>query len=93
MQKIPGVDFVDLDILDTVSETEAENPPILTEIFDALAQGEVYHPENSDSLTEESQPRKRITVNLARVKQRKIKPAQIAILTPEQPLTLILNPL
>ncbi|BAZ11847.1 hypothetical protein NIES4071_36730 [Calothrix sp. NIES-4071] len=91
IQKVAGVDFVDLDILDTVSETEAANPNILTEIFQALAQGKVYPRENNNSSTE-TQPQKRITVNLARVKQ-KIQPAQIAILTPSQPLTLILNPL
>ena len=88
MQKIPGVDFVDLDILDTVSETEAENPEELTKKFTALGEGKVY-----DSTDEKTQPRSRITVNLAGVKQGKIKPAQIAILSPEQPLTLILNPL
>jgi predicted phage baseplate assembly protein len=92
IQKVTGVDFVDLDILDTVSETEAANPNILTKIFAALAEGKVYSRENNNSLTE-SQPRKRVTVNLARVKQQKIQPAQIAILTPSQPLTLILNPL
>lgn len=95
IQKVAGVDFVDLDILDTVSETEAANPNTLTEIFAALAQGKVYPRENNreNNTSTESQPRKRITVNLARVKQQKIQPAQIAILTPSQPLTLILNPL
>ncbi|RUT02476.1 hypothetical protein DSM106972_059540 [Dulcicalothrix desertica PCC 7102] len=95
IQKVAGVDFVDLDILDTVSETEAANPNILTQIFQALAQGKVYPRENNrenNNSSTETQPRKRITVNLARVKQ-KIQPAQIAILTPSQPLTLILNPL
>lgn len=96
IQKVAGVDFVDLDILDTVSETEAANPNILTEIFAALAQGKVYSRENNrenNNSSTETQPRKRITVNVARMKQQKIQPAQIAILTPSQPLTLILNPL
>ncbi|BAZ37721.1 hypothetical protein NIES4101_36440 [Calothrix sp. NIES-4101] len=91
IQKVDGVDFVDLDILDTVSETEAADPNILTEKFAALGQGKVYSREKN-SLTTQTQPRKRITVNFARVQQQEIKPAQIAILTPYQPLTLILNP-
>jgi predicted phage baseplate assembly protein len=91
IQKVNGVDFVDLDILDTVSETEAVDPEILTRIFTALGKGEVYSRENNN-LPKETQPRKRITVNLARVKSKEILPAQIAILTPSQPLTLILNP-
>ncbi len=91
IQKVNGVDFVDLDILDTVSETEAADPKTLTKIFTALGKGEVYSRENNN-LPKETQPRKRITVNLARVKNKEILPAQIAILTPSQPLTLILNP-
>lgn len=94
IQQLPAVDFVDLDVLDTVSETEAGNPEELTKKFEALAEGKIYHSiDNNSSSTEKNQPRKRITVNLARIEQKQIKPAQIAILTPEQPLTLILNPL
>ncbi|KYC37268.1 hypothetical protein WA1_47495 [Scytonema hofmannii PCC 7110] len=93
MQKVPGVDFVDVDILDSVSETEAANPDILIQILEKLAKGKTYQRQNTQNLEDDIQPRKRITVNFAKATQQMIQPAQLAVLVSSQPLTLILNPL
>jgi len=90
--QIPGVDFVDVDILDTISETEAADPTTLTKIFQKLVEGRIYLTSNNKSINEK-QPRKRINVNLAKVANNKIQPAQLAILIPTEPRTLLLNPL
>jgi predicted phage baseplate assembly protein len=83
IQQVPGVDYADVDILDSISETEAENPTLLVnKLKEALSQtGE--------------QPKSRITVNFARPEPTKqlIQPAQLALLTSKIPLTLNLNPL
>ncbi|AFY34129.1 putative baseplate assembly protein [Calothrix sp. PCC 7507] len=71
IQGVAGVDFVDVDILNSISETEAANP---TQLIDKFA-----------NLTLKT----RIPVNLARTQHA----AQIAILSPTEPRTLLLNPM
>ena len=107
IQQVPGVAYVDVDILDTISETEAADPTKLVAKIQALTQNEVspsgIQPPATDTgqLQEEKQPKNRIPVSLARVEpepkkrflpKQLIQPAQLAVLSPTVPLTLILNP-
>ncbi|MBD2511501.1 putative baseplate assembly protein [Nostoc muscorum FACHB-395] len=98
IQQVPGVDFVDVDVLDTVSETEAVNPDLLIKKLEAIKLGKIASDDN-DGI--KFQPSPRITVNLARreksqnrfLPEKLIQPAQLAIILPTEPRTLILNPL
>jgi uncharacterized phage protein gp47/JayE len=85
IQTVPGVDFVDVDIFDSISETEAttiksNNLPTLSAKLNDIAD-------------REGQPKQSVRVNLARsdANPKKIQPAQLAIFSPEIADTLILK--
>lgn len=102
IQQVSGVDYVDIDILDSVSEYEAKHPEILAQKLEQLA-GLGTRLGEKQSL----QPQQRIQVNLANVplrvadtpdgtlreRNKHIYPAQLAILSPEVADTLILKEL
>jgi predicted phage baseplate assembly protein len=101
IQQVPGIAYVDVDILDTVSETEATDPAKLVAKIQALTQNEVspsgIQPSatSADEPQNEKQPKNRIPVSLARVgpdPNKRFLPAQLAVLSPRVPLSLILNP-
>lgn len=87
IQQVPGVDYVDVDILDSVSETEAQNPGILNTKLQELAK--------VGSTGGNGQPKQLIPVNLAVFDStiNQLFPAQLAILNPKVPDTLILKKL
>ncbi len=94
IQQVAGVDYVDVDILDSASETEAKQPDLLKRKLEKLAKvGMEMGPEQP------LQPKQRINVNLAstcpQVGDRyfSIEPAQLAILSPQVADTLILKEL
>jgi len=101
VQQVPGIAYVDVDILDTVSETEAADPVKLVAKIQALTQNEVSpngiesSATSADEPPNEKQPKNRIPVSLARVgpdPNKRFLPAQLAVLSPRVPLSLILNP-
>jgi len=87
IQQVPGVDYADVNILGSISESEAEDPTLLVQTLKGLTPSA-------------DQPQSRITVNFARPNpasdqdptKPSILPAQLAILTSKIPLTLNLNP-
>jgi anti-sigma28 factor (negative regulator of flagellin synthesis) len=94
--QVSGVDFVDVDIFDSISESEAKaitaaspNQTTLNSKLEDIANG-VY---TSAKLEKQKQPRPNISVNLARIEQGKqgIQPAQLAIFSPEIADSLILK--
>ncbi|MEH1947239.1 MAG: putative baseplate assembly protein [Nostoc sp.] len=87
IQQVPGVDYVDVDILDSVSETEAQNPGILNTKLQELAK--------VGSTRGNGQPKQWIPVNLAVFDSttNQLFPAQLAILNPKVADTLILKEL
>ncbi len=92
IQQVSGVDYVDVDILDSVCETEARNPIILREKLKNLAMG------TQVGKKQPQQPKERIIVNLANINpmangQSRIQPAQLAIFNPQVAGTLILQEL
>lgn len=91
IQQIPGVDYVDVDILDSVSETEAQNPDILNKKLQELAKLGITHGDGQLAV----QPKQRIPVNLAVFDStiNQLFAAQLAILSPQVPDTLILKEL
>ena len=97
IQGIKGVDYVDMDLLDAVSETDAADPETLAEKLEALAaaSGAASSPANAcDGAT---QPNQRLVVEPARIDPAgaggapRIRPAQMAYLNPGLPDTLILT--
>ncbi|MBD2261434.1 putative baseplate assembly protein [Pseudanabaena sp. FACHB-2040] len=129
IHQVPGVDYVDVDILDSVSETEAEDPDRLANKLLQLAQPDLFTQEGASPINPEPfssgssssgssspedsnlealsleasspalealapQPRPRITASLAQVSEDDsltIRPAQLAILSPNLPETLKLE--
>jgi predicted phage baseplate assembly protein len=110
MQQIAGVAYVDVDVLDSVSESEVINPSELAAKFnpveeDTAAATAFVAATNPPDATQQAvieQPRKYIRAELAQTaaqnKERAkltpgtaIFPAQVAILLPGVPNTLILN--
>ncbi|OUL29686.1 putative baseplate assembly protein [Nostoc sp. RF31YmG] len=91
IQQVPGVDYVDVDILDSVSETEAQNPDILNQKLQQLAKLGISSGDGQLPI----QPKPRIPVNLAvfDFTTNQLFPAQLAILSPQVPDTLILKEL
>ena len=81
IQRVPGVGYVDVDILDGVSETIS--PEELAEL--------------DKNLQSPDQPKKRMSVDMARIEQeageRVLRPAQLAYLSPDVADTLILTEL
>jgi len=100
IQQVAGVDYVDVDILDSASETEAKQPDLLKTKLDILARVGM-------GLAEQPlQPKQRINVNLACAHSMDghiasadlsvrncIEPAQLAILSPQVADALILKEL
>lgn len=100
IQQVTGVDYVDVDILDSASETEAKQPDLLKTKLDILARVGM-------GLAEQPlQPKQRINVNLACAHSMDghiasadlsvrncIEPAQLAILSPQVADMLILKEL
>ncbi|MEH1795228.1 putative baseplate assembly protein [Nostoc sp.] len=87
IQQVPGVNYVDVDILDSVSETEAQNPDSLNIKLQELGK--------LDMTRRNGQPKQWIPVNLAVFDSiaNQLIPAQLAILSPKVPDTLILKEL
>jgi hypothetical protein len=94
-QQVEGVAYVDVDLLDGVSETDVTNPSALSKKFEL--------PSNqTGTTTEVARPRQHIRVGMAQTAamdpdrakltpDKAIFPAQLAILLPGVPDTLILN--
>ncbi|MEH1924299.1 putative baseplate assembly protein [Nostoc sp.] len=87
IQQVPGVNYVDVDILDSVSETEAQNPDSLNIKLQELGK--------LGMTRRNGQPKQWIPVNLANFDSiaNQLIPAQLAILSPKVPDTLILKEL
>ncbi|MGY6275060.1 putative baseplate assembly protein [Methylomonas sp. MgM2] len=91
MQAVPGVAYVDVDLLRGIPE----------KLVDDLGERRLITPSEvaglvSQTLTDENnngikEPLARIPVNLADWEHKSLRPAQIAFLTPDVPATLILN--
>jgi hypothetical protein len=102
IQAVPGVAYVDLDLLDTVSETEAADAQKLTRKLQRLAGqprdefDRFETPAPGKDLPKSRFPRgvpHRVVVQMARVEGGEILPAQLAVLDGELPDTLILTEL
>jgi predicted phage baseplate assembly protein len=105
IQKIPGVDFVDVDIFDSISETQArsfvssstEKSSLVQPLTEKLKDIAKSKYRDSDPLMENSgnefrQPRPHVSVALARIEAGKpILPAQLAIFSPAIADTMILK--
>lgn len=101
IQQVAGVDYVDVDILDSASETEAKDPELLKTKLENLAKVGMQ-----SGAEQPLQPKQRINVNLAyaysvddesaspdKSNYKRIKPAQLAILSPQVADALILKEL
>jgi predicted phage baseplate assembly protein len=107
IQKIPGVDFVDVDIFDSISEVEAktitttgesQNQMTLSSKLEDIAKGKYRIAKSTSNVVESissnllDQPRPNISVQLARIEGKQgIQPAQLAIFSAEITDTLILK--
>ena len=96
MQVVPGVAYVDVDLLAAIPEKKADGgtrrlltPDEITKLINDLLQ----KPQSEQRLPDarKTQPPTRITVGLASVDGDTIQPAQLAIFSPNVPDTLILN--
>jgi len=89
IQRVPGVVYVDLDILDAVSETEILEPAEVAKKMANLM-------ETSDAIKDEL-PEPRIVAEEARIEENRginqIKPAQIAYLSSDIPEAIVLKEL
>jgi hypothetical protein len=74
---VPGVIYVDVDVLGSVSENELVNPELLDK--------------KVDELNTIRKPNPYVAVHLAESTAGKVLPAQLAFLTPDAPDTLILK--
>jgi hypothetical protein len=94
IQAVPGVAYVDVDVLSGIPE----------KIADKLQQGQrrLLNPGEIAALVNTSlielngkdirkEPLSRLSVNLAAFEDKVIRPAQLAFLSPDVPATLILN--
>jgi hypothetical protein len=94
IQAVPGVEYVDVDLLDSISETEATDPTLLAQKLAELSG-------SSDGATgvltnsgQQERPRQQIAVDLAHVgRDGQVYPAQFAFLSPDLPDTLVLTEL
>ena len=97
IQGIKGVDYVDVDLLDAVSEADADDPETLADKLEELAaaSGVASSPTNAGNGA--GRPNQRLVVELARIdpaaadRALRIRPAQMAYLNPTLPDTLILT--
>jgi predicted phage baseplate assembly protein len=88
IQGVGGVAYVDVDLLEGITEAEAKDPIQLASKLKKLTKPNAELPE------EEKQPKKRIVVEMTRFGNgNTIQPAQLAFLSPEIPDTLILTEL
>ncbi len=94
IQRVEGVDYVDVDLLDGISETEARTPETLAAKLDALAASSgATAPANGA----DAQPKRHLVIEPARIDPAmtdpalRIRPAQLAYLNPDLPDTLILT--
>ncbi len=84
IQRVPGVAYVDLDVLDSVSETEAQDEALLSDKLEKLTGGGAGGPKKGS--------RARIPVKMAEPDDGNgIAPAQLAFLSPDLQDTLILT--
>ncbi|HEV3050686.1 MAG TPA: putative baseplate assembly protein, partial [Longimicrobium sp.] len=90
MQAVPGVEYVDVDLLDGISESQAADPEALAQKLDELGSARAGGTSGCAA-----RPRARLTVHMARVDAtdpaRRILPAQMAWLNPALPDTLVLT--
>lgn len=105
VQAVEGVDYVDVDLLEGVSETDAIEPETLAAKLasfipssqSALAPGDEAASSAGESEPAEPQPKRRLVVETARVDpdatdpKLRLRPAQLAYLNPDLPDTLILT--
>lgn len=95
IQGVDGVDLVDVDLLDGVSESDAQSPEVLADKLARLA-ALSSPPAPGASDCRPVQPKPRVGVELARIDpaaadpSKRIRPAQMAYLTPDLPDTLVL---
>jgi len=81
IQGVGGVTYVDVDIFDGLSETEATDAALLSQKLLALS-----------GVVGNEQPKQHVAAELARVDEEgNIQPAQLAFLNPQTPDTLILT--
>jgi hypothetical protein len=84
IQQRDGVEYVDVDLLEGISETDARDPEALAAKLEELARAA------------SAPPRNRLTVDLARIVAAStgpaMRPAQLAYLNSTLPDTLILTP-
>ncbi|MES9991932.1 MAG: putative baseplate assembly protein [Candidatus Thiodiazotropha sp.] len=92
IQGVEGVDYVDVDLFDAVSEAEAEDPQVLAQRLADLAASQRGASAGGGVCDAFAQPKHYIPVDLARLDPLLgIRPAQLAYLNPELPDTLILT--
>jgi hypothetical protein len=95
-QAVEGVDYVDVDLLDGVSEGDAATVETLAARLEALAASAAPSAPGTGCAAER-QPRRRVTVHAARVDPtladpaKRLRPAQLAYLDPGLPDTLVLT--
>lgn len=95
IQTIEGVDYVDLDLLDGVSESDAEDPAVLARKLESLATA-LVSPSTAGNRCA-TRPTQHLRVETARIDpaasdpSRRIRPAQLAYLNPQLLDTLILT--
>jgi hypothetical protein len=93
VQAVPGVAYIDIDLLDGLDESLAHNLQALLNTLDILTKPN-FELKNEDDW----QPKKRIVAKLAHIKptatdpDEHIQPAELIYLSPDVPDTLILNP-
>lgn len=96
IQAVPGVAHVDVDLLTAVPEKKAEagtrrllTPDEITQVINQLLQERQSEQAKPD--VQKKHPQSRIPVGLADHEDGTLRPAQLAILSPNVPDTLILN--
>ncbi|RMD96042.1 MAG: putative baseplate assembly protein, partial [Bacteroidetes bacterium] len=94
MQRVDGVAYVDIDVLDTIAESETENGAKLNAKLARLAGKKDLHLKTITARQlPEKQPRQRIRVQMGRFENGAPKGAQLAILNPDLPQMLDLKEL
>jgi hypothetical protein len=97
IQAVEGVDYVDVDLLETVSETDALDPETLAARLDALAAASGAERAPVGGCEDDARPKQRLFTEPARVDPvvsdpaLRIRPAQLAYLNADLPDTLILT--
>lgn len=96
IQSVKGVAYVDVDVLGGIPEKKADGatrrlltPQEIAQAVQALLAERAAEHNLPDQ--DKQHPRHRLTVNLAGVEGAEVRPAQLALLSPHAPDTLILN--